>query len=556
MWKNKALAFYRRFRWPCKAAIMSLLPLICCMAYCAMQGGTIREVYLPACDWNDELFYYKQVEGILGYGFPQGYFGFNESHALRLSFAAWSPVLVLPWVLWGLAFGWNLMSPVYCNIALFLFATFCFVLLVRPSNRQLGILALLQALFLPFYRYMLSAMPEVLCFSLLILFYGLVASYLKRGRKAWKLGLSVALGVLLTLMRPYLVLFLLLPLGLWIGWGKGWKSKAGAALVLAGTAACYVLIKHYLGAEYFTPLFKTDWLEKFFEDGVWTGCRNVLATLWYQGKDMCFRTLEGFRSGLAEGTYFASYLVMLLLFLWQALYSWRRKQWEDLILYGHMALSFVAMLAALLLMYKLTEGSKHLLTFLAAGLFLVSLMETRFFKKAMVLGALFAFLFAGKWWNVADARLPFVSEERQQKLEAWQDALDRELELERDGAPSFQNVAIWVFDDEISGAVLAGMEDGADQEGVVGGSAQVVMEGGDAQSVDRRKVQTDWRMLYALPKGFGISCCYREYVIEHFEGLKSRYLMVAAGGTIDGLCRDAGWREVFRLEDAVMFARY
>lgn len=78
-----------------KAGLMALLPLLCCVAACAAQGGRLSQVYLPASEWNDELFYYKQVEGILSHGYPQGYFGFNESHALKLSFAAWSPVLVL-----------------------------------------------------------------------------------------------------------------------------------------------------------------------------------------------------------------------------------------------------------------------------------------------------------------------------------------------------------------------------------------------------------------------------------------------------------------------------
>lgn len=79
-----------------KAALLALLPLLCAMARCAVQGGSIGQVYLPGSQWNDELFYYKQVEGIITYGYPQGFFGFNESHALKLSFAAWSPVLVFP----------------------------------------------------------------------------------------------------------------------------------------------------------------------------------------------------------------------------------------------------------------------------------------------------------------------------------------------------------------------------------------------------------------------------------------------------------------------------
>ena len=70
-----------------------------------------------------------------------------------------------------------------------------------------------------------------------------------------------------------------------------------------------------------------------------------------------------------------------------------RKQRNLLIVEGHLAFGFVAMLCALLLMYKLTEGSKHLLIFMAAGVFIVALMETRFYKKAVLVGAVFAYLF-------------------------------------------------------------------------------------------------------------------------------------------------------------------
>ena len=84
-----------------QAVIMGLLPLLCCVVHCASQGYTIHDVYLPASEWNDELFYFKQVEAMLEYGYPYGYFGFNESHALKLSFAAWSPVLVFPWLILG-----------------------------------------------------------------------------------------------------------------------------------------------------------------------------------------------------------------------------------------------------------------------------------------------------------------------------------------------------------------------------------------------------------------------------------------------------------------------
>ena len=75
---NKVLTWCKDHKALVKAFIVMWVPLLCCMMTCALEGRTIGEVYLPASEWNDELFYFKQVEGILYNGFPQGYFGFNE----------------------------------------------------------------------------------------------------------------------------------------------------------------------------------------------------------------------------------------------------------------------------------------------------------------------------------------------------------------------------------------------------------------------------------------------------------------------------------------------
>ena len=65
-----------------KALLLAMLPLVCCLVYCGSQGRSLGEVYLPSSEWNDELFYYKQVESILKFGYPLGYYGFNESHEI------------------------------------------------------------------------------------------------------------------------------------------------------------------------------------------------------------------------------------------------------------------------------------------------------------------------------------------------------------------------------------------------------------------------------------------------------------------------------------------
>lgn len=525
-----------------KAVLLGALPVLCCLVYCAMQGKDIGQVYLPESEWNDELFYYKQVEGIVRFGYPQGYFGFNESHALKLSFAAWSPVLVFPWILWGLLFGWNLMSPVICNILLMTLCCFLFVWLAKPSWKQLGVLGLLFCLYTPFVRYMLSTMPEVICFSMLILFYGLALNYLEKER-VWKLALLFVLAGVMTLMRPYLALFLLLPAFFWVR-RSGWKGALGSGAVLAAVLGVYACIKHYLGAEYFAPLFFTDWVEAFFEQGFFGGARYTLSKLYYMGKDFLNHTVQGFRTGLASGAFFAGYLVMLCVLLWQSVSDWRKWRRENrreteriLAVEAHLAFSFVAMLFALLLMYKLTEGSKHLLTFLAAGIFVVSMMETRFFKKAALLGVTFAYFYSFMAVDAYDYQAPFVREERQEQIEAWRGIFAEHISLDSEDTPNFDNVVIWVFSD------------------VAGQEAQAGTDGQDASGTPLTQ-NTAWQVLYALPEGCGISCCMRDYVIANLESLESRYLLTVSGGEIDALCAQAGYEELGRDEEVVLYQRY
>lgn len=510
---------------------MALLPVLCCVVTTAVEGRSIGQVYLPSSEWNDELFYYKQVESIVEFGYPQGYYGFNESHGLKLSFAAWSPVLVLPWIVWGLLFGWNLLSPVICNILLMTVAVFLFVWLVKPTWKQLGVLTLLFCLYTPFARYMLSGMPEIICISHLIVFYGLAINYQKDPHGGKVAGMFAVSG-LLTLMRPYMLLFLLLSAFYWVRdsrkKGRMWVGITGSGAVIGAVLLCYFLIKHYFGAEYFHPLFFTDWITTFFKEGFGRGVENFFGTLYWKGKDFYAHTVQGLRTGLASGAFFAGYMVTCAVLLWQSIVDFgklRKEKSESLqaqfIAEAHLAFSFIGMFFALLLMYKLTEGSKHLLTFMAVGVFVVSLMDTKFYKKAVFLGATFAFLYTYRAVDPYDYQVPYVTEERQAQIEDWQGRFAEELELTMENVPNYDNAVMWVFNE---------------------------------QSAEGETMK--WQLFYALPEGFGISCCQKDFVLNHFDTLQCRYLAVQSGAEVDARCKEAGYLELSRDSDMVLYSRY
>ena len=525
-----------------QAVLLALLPVLCCFVRCALDGEVISSVWLPNSGWNDELFYYKQVEGIIHYGYPQGYFGFNESHALNLSFAAWSPVLVFPWVIWGLIFGWNLWSPIVCNIVLTSLVCFLFVWLVKPTWKQLGILALLLSLYTPFTWYMLSGMAEIICFDMVILFYALAINYLDR-KRIRKLVMLFILGAVMTLMRPYLLLFLLLPSYLWFR-RAGWKGVVGSVTVIAVTIGVYAYIKHYLSSEYFAPLFFTDWVDAFFERGIFGGIRFCITKLHYMSKSFFENMAEGARAGVTPGAYFCGYVAIFCVLAGQSILDWRRfrmlgrasedsvvrdeenvakrrKLYNRLVIQIHLTFSFVAMFFALLLMYKLEEGSRHLLTFITAGIFVIALMDTRYFKKVVLVGVAFAYFYSYMAVEPLYYELPYRQEERVEQFAGWKEVFDINLELKRDsGVPNYDNSVIWVFQDETSDGSLE---------------------------------FTRWQLLYALPEGFGISCCTHEYIFENFGRLESKYIATLSGGRIDRMCMDAGYREIGRDKELVIY---
>lgn len=566
MKENRWKTWWRRERGTClRAAVLACLPVIACLVCCAARGQGIGQVYLPSSERNDELIYYKQVEAILEYGYPRGYFGFNESHALKLSFAAWSPALMLPWVLWGLLFGWNLLSPVLCNLFLLAGAMLLYGMLAKPDWKQTGIISLLFFLYMPFSWYMLCGMPEIGCMSLAIVFYGAAAGWLRR-RRGGLLAVMFALAGLLTLMRPYFLLFLLLPAYFWIfrdaaggsrgmadsggTGGKGrapgrggkpgegrvrWGAVLGTAAVFAAVLGAYAWIGHFLAAAYFRPLYRMDWLTAFFQKGLGGGLKNLFGSLYYSGREFVSYMKQGMVSGLPAGGIFCCYVVMLLILFWQSVKDVvalrrleaggerRRELGGQLALEGHLAFSFLAMLfATLLLMSNFHDGCKHLLTFLAAGIFPIARMRTVYWKKAILTGVAFAFVFSYHGAAFEAYQPTFYQEAVALGLEGFGADVERELALAGDAGPSYDNTVIWVLSDELP-------------------------EG---------PRYTGWQYLYALPPGFGINCCTAEYVTENFRSLRSRYLCVVPGGPVEEACRLMEYEEIAGNEHAVLYRRY
>lgn len=507
-----------------RAFLLALAPLFGAWIYCQMfDGPGLSQIYLPSSSWNDELFYYKMTENVIAHGYPQGYFGFNESHGMYLSFAAWSPVLLLFWVIWGFLFGWNLLSPIWCNIVLMSLAILLFALLVKPDQKQGGAIAMLYVTFLPVSRFVLSCIPEAELFALFIVFLGLAVACRKKYR-GWMIGVMFGLVVLMTWMRPYLILLLLTPAVLLLQ-KKGKKAYLPAIAVGAGTVAGYVLINHFFSAPYIEDLFYTDWIKVYFEQGIPAGLRYTVAKLYTSLRtvyDLIWANLA-VKSGLftAAGLYYFIFLLLLFLLIARAVWRLFYKNWKGFLLEGQMLLCMIGFFAADLLMYRIQEGGRHTLVYIVGLLFLIPLADLH--KKRNIylsfgLAVFFLLLFMMRGNVPYEFEVPYGTEERRADLADLAGQLSEHMDL-AEQAPSYENTIIWTFREKIDGTF----------------------------------VLTDFGAYYAVPEGFGINLCEEDYLAQNLENLQSRYIGVIPGGEFEARCKAAGGVEIGRCESLVVF---
>ena len=113
-------SFYSKHLRFINAFLLALIPVTVCLLRALVAKRSLFDVWFCGSNWQDELYYWQLTNDVVHYGVPQGYFGFNESSAQILSFSAWSPFLLIFWVLPGLIFGWGFLSPVIFNIVLFI----------------------------------------------------------------------------------------------------------------------------------------------------------------------------------------------------------------------------------------------------------------------------------------------------------------------------------------------------------------------------------------------------------------------------------------------------
>lgn len=150
--------------------------------------------------WYDEMMYYKQLESIATFGGPQGYFGYDGSHALIGGFGAWVPIMLYIASPFYMLFGEKGVYLFNCLIIILAFA-FLYYANRNLSLKKLFILTL-PVISVLIIRYAFSGMFESFFSACTIVVF---ACYLRKNKQTYYM-IGLCMIALLTMHRPYLAL--------------------------------------------------------------------------------------------------------------------------------------------------------------------------------------------------------------------------------------------------------------------------------------------------------------------------------------------------------------
>lgn len=497
-----------------KVLAVVLFPLLGCILYCCIRGTNFFKLYLPSSYNNDVLFYYKLVQGMVNGGID-GFFGFNESHALYGGFAAWNPVIVMPWYIWGIIFGWGYMAPIACNIFLFSVALGIFVALVNPKWKSIVATLIMFLLFPSLWIHLMNGLPETIIVSNLIVFAALMINY-SGCKKKISLWIAIVLAAFLTIARPYMVIFLIYAL-VCLVMRKKWFNYAAAGLVCVVTGLAYVLINKYFTAAYFEPLYDMSFIKVLFGGHV-KEAYYILGAAVRKTVPAVLSFLSGaFSFGSTAGTqYLLSLLCILFIAVW--IIVTRGKDKKLLGIFSSYAIAGIALfVAVIILLGKANEGGRHFYAFAILAVLLLSLTIDSLIGKifnGIFVALLLIFIFRGAMVPT-DYDIPMPDQQLAAELEYW------ESTLIPDSSVGYDNTVIWVLSDTVNG----------------------------------RGAYTDYHSLYAVPAKIGINCCDYAYLMENIGNLKSRYVAVIPGGYFEEQLMAFGYMELGGTEKLVVYVR-
>lgn len=489
-----------------------VFPFLGCLLYCLIRGTNFFELYLPNSYNNDVLFYYKMVEGMVDGGI-NGYFGFNESHALYGGFAAWNPMIVLPWLAWGFLFGWGYMAPILCNIFLFSIALVVFVILVKPGWKSIVTSFVIFLIFPSLWIHLMNGLPETIIAANLIAFMALMIAYSEDKKKVY-LWIAIVLAIYLTVVRPYLVVFLLYALICMIK-RKKWWDYVSAGLICITTGFIYALTNHFFTAAYFEPLYDMSLIKALAKLNI-TDAFYILGSAVSNTVPGIFKFLLGtFSFGSTAGTQYLICILFIVFSIGWLIFTNKKDRKYTGPLASYAIAGGALLIAIIVLLGKPNEGGRHCYAFAILAVMLLSLTIESLWGK-IVSGALVALLvvFICRGAMIpTDYDIPMPDNKLSEEIDYWKSV------WESNDSTGYDNTIIWALSDTVEG----------------------------------QGVYVDYYGLYAVPSRMGINCCNYLYLMDNINNLKCRYIAVAPDSYFEEKLIEQGYSEMGRSGDLVIY---
>ena len=480
-----------------KYVLFALMPLLAGVIYCLNFHKSITDIFIPYGSWNDELNYYKQIEGMIHFGIPRGYFAYNDVSAPVGTMGAWCFLLFLPYVIFGKIFGWNYLSPVVCNILLVCIGFLLFAFFSKKSGKTLLAVGVLFCTCPMMLRYMLSGMVEALFYMCMLIYAGLILRMWEDDRVRWPLA-ALGLGIYLTIIRPYFVLLMLIPLyHFWTQRRRNYMAiSLGCMIVSVGL---YFVINSKFCAPYFIQTIDLTSLRLVKEGHLLEAAKHVLFVLKNSFSEVFLYMGENIESGQYVGEmwlYFFAFCIFLGLS--GLLHSGQKR--KRLLFVFLLALLF---LTAVLVFYSPNMGSRHML--LISVFLLAVLAEGK--EKYLIAQAAAMILISIAMPRAAGIyNLPYKTDEGVAYIEEKKAVFEENLNL-TDG---------YCWDNSVM---------------------QIISDTDENQAI----YYTQYNMLYALPKGMGISMAQNGQVLQNgVEGIRSKYIITTPRGKVQDAALLAG----------------
>ena len=464
----------------------------------------LTEVWMAPNIDNDEVIYNRQVVSVITHGGPQGYFGYQETHADIGRFGTWGPFLIWMYALPGFVFGSSVNTVFWCNIFFAVVGLALFAWAVRLKVwQQLVFAASLVCLWMPIDMVFCGS-SEALHYAMALTIVGASAALYRRFSRGW-FCVAFAACALETVFRPYALLFWAFPLvAVWAG-GKRRRIVCGAGA--AGSFALALFSMTKLSAPYFSGGgMDFSGLQQLARRDVLGAVQYELAraakelhTAWVGGIQ---QTLQGDPQYTGIGC--VVFVVLLAVTIGCLIYDIRRGRPRRFKVCALVCVGIIALV--LVFMYNIAPRHLMLLCMLMLGAITVENAP----QSIVYLPVLMILLLP---MNVKRSSLSSWVPEMGDQITVVETALTESVSA-RDSDDPWDYTLAYAYDDDVYHGYL-----------------------------------------YAVPAGMGIEFDWNTYLADETQPIYSRYAMVNHGTDAEARLLADGWQEVVSTKDLIVYER-